>query len=179
MATVYYADNYQASPLTAPGGWPLTREFSFLVGTNFVVNDTVRLMTFPGLGPGIIVDWWYLYVPIIDGGAGSSTVAYSLGDVLSNTTLPAETGSGSAYVPDPASYMAIQTPASGAAVTYYSQKDGVAGWLPFSYSQFGPNDSGGFFDLLFKVTTAPDVGEHSVTIKGAVGYHMAGPTPTV
>ena len=180
MATVYYADNYQAPPLVAPGGWPLVREFSFAVATNFIVNDTVRLMTFPGVGPGIIVDWWYLYVPIIDSGAGAAAVAYSLGDVLSNTALPANTVTGGTpYTPGPATYMAIQTPASGAAATYYSQSTGVAGFLPFSYSQSGPNDSGGLFDLVFKITTAPNTGAHSVTIKGAVGYHMAGPTPTV
>jgi hypothetical protein len=179
MATTYYADNYGAPPLVAPGGWPLRREFSFLVSVAFVINDIVRLMTFPGLGPGIIVDFWYLYVPIIDSGGGASTVAYELGDVLSNTSLPAETGTGAAYVPSASKYMAIQTPAAGAAATYFSQSNGQAGVLPFSYAQFGPNNSGGLYDLAFQITTAPNIGATGVRIKGEVAYHMAGPTPTV
>jgi hypothetical protein len=181
VSTVYYADNYQEAPYDAPGAWPLVRAVSFKVATAFILGDTVRLMTFPGHGPGVIFDYWELYMPVVDSGGGSSAFAFELGDVLTNTSpSTADTPvSGSQLTTSATRYLGSTAPAAGAATQYTSWANGVKGATPFSYSQLGPNISGGLYDLVLTVATAPNTGATGVSITGIVGYHMAGATPTV
>ena len=154
MATVYRADNYKDPMPANPGvGVTLTREFEFLVGTAFVVNDTVKLMPL-AKGLAIVLQEWFLDVPDLDTN-GSPTIALQLGD---NDSA--------------AKFLAANTVGQTGGLRD-SMEDGVAGSLPVSYA------AGADKDLVLKVSTAPATGATAVTIRGFARYHFSGIAPIV
>jgi len=154
MATVYRADNYKDPMPSNPGvGVTLTREFEFLVGTAFIINDSVELCPL-AKGLAIVLDEWFLDCPDLDTNA-CPVIVVDLGDNDTSDKFLAASDVGLA------------------GGLRDSMQDGVAASLPVSYI------AGADKDFIFTVTTAPATGATAVTIRGWIRYHFSGITPIV
>jgi hypothetical protein len=155
MATAYTAQSYLNANRIQSDGGDFTQYFYYSMSAAFVINDTVALEPIPGASGVILLDW-LLVIPALDSSTGS---AVSLGDGTTADAFMAATAAGQ----------------SSAGSTFYSQKDGVQGYLPKSYPAASGNKT-----FTLKITTGPSgTGTTSGVIKGWVRYNMIGITPLV
>jgi hypothetical protein len=76
MATVYNATNYSQPPgYDFPyAGVSICREFSFLVATALVINDTINLISIPA---GVFLEDFFISFPDLDSG---TSLTWDIGD---------------------------------------------------------------------------------------------------
>jgi hypothetical protein len=180
----YFAADYGNTPPQAQAFAPIVRPFNAVVnstaggsygtqGTGYIttlaLNDTIALCTLPGQGSGIVLLDWNLWCDELDTGTHALVMELGLAITPNNVIDPGQTSVAAAGF-----FATTITPGSGggtAGAFYAGMSSVLTNVMPYSISDFLPNNNGTNYDMVLKVTTAAGtVSATNAFIRGYVMY---------